>query len=376
MFASFLANISPVPVVKGPNSLTQKRVGMQTNTNVLLATPSRDVFASGVRFGCSPVIPPVQRMVQSLADEQISVAWREFGNPKSNNIILALHGYTRNSLDFVPLAQYLAQHQDCRIICPDIVGRGESDYFAHYGVTKYSNFETYVTQTENLLKHLHLNTPPSQLTIIGTSMGGIIGLLMAGQGKLPIHRLILNDIGPDITVDTLNHLADKFADLTNKTFKTPAEVKAFFKAFLKKTGVLEKLDEENLDHIAMSSVWHNNAQKKYILNYAPELTDSLLQNRWFSTFFRPWAEMYLNSTVKAPLWRAWCKIRMPVLIIRGQNSQVLTTNTLSDMLQVANGRATTVTVPGGHAPWLMSLPQKELIEQWLEKTQQTTDIAA
>ncbi|MEO0443812.1 MAG: alpha/beta hydrolase, partial [Pseudomonadota bacterium] len=115
--------------------------------------------------------------------------YREWGNPKSDITVICVHGVTRISHDFDVLARHLGKRY--RVICPDIVGRGNSDWF---GNKENYNFVQYCSDINALFAHLHID----RIHFIGTSMGGLIGMILASMVHTPIDSLILNDVGPDI----------------------------------------------------------------------------------------------------------------------------------------------------------------------------------
>ena len=121
--------------------------------------------------------------------------WNQTGQVDHPHVIVCVHGLTRQGRDFDVLAQALSHH--ARVICPDIAGRGQSDWLADpmaYGVPQYA-FDMLV-----LLTQVHAQYPIAQLDWVGTSMGGLIGMAVAGTPDLalpvPIRRLLLNDVGP------------------------------------------------------------------------------------------------------------------------------------------------------------------------------------
>ena len=125
--------------------------------------------------------------------------YREWGDPENKDIIVCVHGVTRISHDFDILAKELSKHY--RVICPDIAGRGNSDWF---GNKENYNFVQYSADLNSLFAHLHAD----RIHFIGTSMGGLIGMIMAAMAHTPIESLILNDVGPDIKRTELRKMGD------------------------------------------------------------------------------------------------------------------------------------------------------------------------
>ena len=125
----------------------------------------------------------------------------QWGPSDAQSVVLCVHGLTRQGRDFDVLAQALlqaalAQGRSLRLICPDVVGRGRSDWLADPAL--YQPL-TYLADMQALLAHLHAQAPIATLDWLGTSMGGIIGMLAAAQPQAlaqPIRRRLLNDVGP------------------------------------------------------------------------------------------------------------------------------------------------------------------------------------
>jgi len=114
------------------------------------------------------------------------LSYTEWGDPKNTNILFCVHGLSRNARDFDYLADRLSKQY--RVICLDVVGRGKSQYLEDKSLYTY---ETYVTDILAIFKHLDLKN----VDFLGTSMGGIIGMITAGVDPSLINKLILNDIG-------------------------------------------------------------------------------------------------------------------------------------------------------------------------------------
>jgi pimeloyl-ACP methyl ester carboxylesterase len=130
------------------------------------------------------------------------MAYWEWGEPSAGHVIVCVHGLSRQGRDFDVLAQALIDRSGgtVRVVCPDVVGRGESDWLKdplQYQVPSYAG------DMLALLAQLK----PTTLDWLGTSMGGLIGIALCGQAQLPlpvpVRRLILNDVGPVIQWESL-----------------------------------------------------------------------------------------------------------------------------------------------------------------------------
>ncbi len=133
------------------------------------------------------------------------MAYWQWGNPQADHLVLCVHGLTRQGRDFDTLAQALcrAGGDRVRVVCPDVVGRGKSDWLrdpAGYQIP------TYAQDMLTLLAKLQA----ARLDWVGTSMGGLIGMAVAGQSGLPafaqVQRLVLNDVGPTIEAKALQRI--------------------------------------------------------------------------------------------------------------------------------------------------------------------------
>ena len=141
------------------------------------------------------------------------MAWWQWGDASAPHLVVCVHGLARQGRDFDTLARELVARADgpIRVVCPDVVGRGRSDWLtdkADYG------FPVYVADMVTLIARLDVE----EVHWVGTSMGGIIGMLLASLAGTPITRLVLNDVGPVITAASLRRIgqyvgrAPRFAD--------------------------------------------------------------------------------------------------------------------------------------------------------------------
>ncbi|MGE6212158.1 alpha/beta fold hydrolase [Comamonas aquatica] len=132
--------------------------------------------------------------------------WNQTGDPAHPHVIVCVHGLTRQGRDFDVLARDLSR--SARVICPDVAGRGRSDWLAQpktYGVPQYT------VDMLALLQQVHATAPIGVLDWLGTSMGGLIGMAVAGNPELPlpvpVRKLLLNDVGPVLEWSALQRIA-------------------------------------------------------------------------------------------------------------------------------------------------------------------------
>ena len=269
------------------------------------------------------------------------MAYREWGDPANPRVLVCVHGLTRNSLDFAKIATALAD--DYRVIAPDVVGRGESD--AHPNPLAYNPL-TYAADMVTLLAHLQVN----QVDWLGTSMGGLVGMLLASQQQsptlMPIRRLVLNDVGPTLSPEALKRIAGyvgnpyEFADLE----AARRYARLIFSAFC----LSDEADWQWLCDSTFKALPTGGVRFNYDRNIAAPLQQD-----------------YLDKPVD--LWPVYDRISCPTLLIRGAFSDLLSIETATEMTQ-RGPRATLATVAGvGHAPMFMSDDQIALVRDYLEQ---------
>jgi pimeloyl-ACP methyl ester carboxylesterase len=264
------------------------------------------------------------------------VVYHEWGDPEQANALICAHGFTRNSHDFDFLAERFKSHY--RVICPDIVGRGESDWLplsTHYEPLQY------IRDMTILLGRINAKT----VTWIGTSMGGLIGIILAAMPQTPIKRLILNDVGPFIAKKSMQGLGTALANATE--FATLVELEQHLKKIYMGFGPLE---ERHWQHI-LKYDHKKNSNGKYRRNYDPAIVQQLHTNQ----------QMELN------LWPYWAHVTQPTLVLHGLLSEMLTPGTAQKM-QVDKPNVTLIDLPHiGHPASLMIDSEIELVANWLIK---------
>ncbi len=264
------------------------------------------------------------------------MAFREWGDPTNPRVLLCVHGLTRNSLDFEPLAQSLSKQY--RVIAPDVVGRGESDFLLD---PMGYNTLTYAADMITLLAKLGVD----QVDWLGTSMGGIIGMMLASQPKSPIRRLILDDVGPTLSLEALKRIAGYVANPYEFADQETAQryARVIFAPFALKT----EADWQWLTDSTFKSL----PSGGYRFNYDRHISQPLQQS-------------LLGSAID--LWPLYDRIQCPTLLVHGALSDLLTAETAQEMTQ-RGPRAMLKTVEGvGHAPMFMSDDQIELVRDFLE----------
>jgi len=262
------------------------------------------------------------------------IAYTHWGFAETGRTAFCAHGLTRNSRDFDFLAQSLCDtHQ---VICPDIAGRGQSDWLMNpqdYG------FPTYINDMATLVAKIG----DEHVDWIGTSMGGLIGMMLAAQVNSPIQRLIVNDVGPFIAKESIAYLAQYLG--MNLTFNSQDELEHHLRQIHQPFG---RLSDSMWRHMAEHSA-KTDPNGQLTLHYDPAISE-------------PFKTM---EPVDIDLWPIWESIQCPVLILRGENSEMLSHETAQEMLK-RGPDAELVEIPQvGHAPALMEDSQINLVKRWL-----------
>ncbi len=261
------------------------------------------------------------------------IAYVDWGDPNNPEALICVHGLTRNSRDFDYLAGVLQNRY--RVVCPDLLGRGESDYL---GNAAFYNFSQYMKYMVILLARLGTQ----KVHWLGTSLGGIIGMMLAAQPNSPIKSLILNDVGMIIPSMTLQRLETYARD--DHSFLNFHEAKTYFQTVLSPLGIK---DPEAWDHITQFGI-KRNEKGAFSLAYDPVL-----------------GQMTSETSPSLHLDAYWQAIKCPILVIRGEESDFLLPEILTKMLYF-QPQAKVVTIPHcGHAPSLMAPEQIQVVEEWL-----------
>jgi len=278
---------------------------------------------------------------------------------------VCVHGLSRNSRDFDFLARDLAR--ECRVVCPDVVGRGDSEWLADKGDYRFS---TYLADAAALIARITAPLPPvsfgtfrarrgatsgpAQIDWIGTSMGGLIGMLLAAKPGSPIRRLVLNDVGPFISWGSLYRLKGYVGAVAS--FRSLADVETHLREVLRQFG---PLTDEQWRHLAKHSVAPL-AEGGYRLRYDPGIGDAMRGGQPDPEF--PLGPNFLSGI---DLWATWGEIRCPTLVLRGADSDVLSRETVLAMQSHRPG-VKVLELPGiGHAPALMSYDQIAAVRAFL-----------
>ena len=292
------------------------------------------------------------------------VAYLDWGPVASNHVVLCVHGLARNSRDFDFLAAELARK--CRVICPDVVGRGDSEWLADKSDYRFSTYladaavllARVTAPTRSVLSGLFGRWPAfrraaKRIDWVGTSMGGLIGMLLAAKPGSPIRRLVLNDVGPFVSWGSLYRLKGYVGG--GRSFSTVAAAESWIREVCAPFG---RLSDKQWRHLARHSVFKAE-RGEYHLRYDPGIGEGL---RGHSDPEFPLGPHFLHGI---DLWSTWAQVRCPVLVLRGADSEVLTRETVARMQEAKPDLQVVEFAGAGHAPALMDPEQIATVARFL-----------
>ncbi|MDQ9170174.1 alpha/beta hydrolase [Oxalobacteraceae bacterium R-40] len=267
------------------------------------------------------------------------MVYKEWGKENNPNVLICVHGLTRASDDFDALADALCGQY--RIICPDVVGRGRSSWLKN---PAYYTLPVYVSD----LLHLIAQARTETLAWLGTSMGGLIGMMIAAMDAGYVQKLILNDIGPALNPAAMSRIGDYVGQ--QHEFATFEEAEQYVRNISSSFG---PHDEEQWHKLARN-VLKTNAQGKWIRNHDPGI----------ALPFHSQMEGGRQQAEKL-LWAAYESLSCPTLLVRGRESDLLTASTAREMTRRGPKAKLIELDEVGHAPMFMHAEQIELVTRFL-----------
>ena len=281
--------------------------------------------------------------------------YTDWGDPASQRLVICVHGLSRNCRDFDFLAQALAD--ECRVVCPDVAGRGRSDWLYNkddYSYPQYmadanalmgrvSAWPTSAGWLGKLANFLTRRYGARSIYWVGTSMGGMLGMLLASRPNTPIRKLVVNDVGPLIPRASLERIAMYVGK--DPRFGTFAELEAYVRKISVTFGPLT------------DAQWHH-----LTLHASKEYPDGSWGMSYDPDIAAPFRKGPLQDI---ELWSYWDTITCPTLVLRGAESDLLLKSTAEEM-QRRGPRPRLVEFAGvGHAPMLMASDQINVVADFL-----------
>ena len=293
--------------------------------------------------------PELQFVPCPDADGGHRMAYWSWGNPAASHLVVCAHGLSRQGRDFDVLARALCARAngDIRVVCPDVVGRGQSDWLKD---PMGYQIPAYAADMLVLLARLK----PATLDWVGTSMGGLIGIVVCGQPGLPlpvkVRRLVLNDVGPNIQWDAVVRIG----------------------TYLGNTGRFESLEQAAAAMLAISAGFgpHTPAQwlelsRHMVKPLAPGV--GALTLHYDPALAVPFRTVTQESSAQgeALLWQLYDNIQAQTLLTRGASSDVLSPQTALTMTR-RGPKARLVEFAGvGHAPMFIADDQVQCVTDFL-----------
>ena len=273
----------------------------------------------------------------SSGDAQHRMAYHAWGDPNNSKVLLCVHGLTRRGSDFKTLAQ--AMCKDYYVVCPDVVGRGDSDRLSNpmlYAIPQY------VADITELVKTLGV----SQVDWFGTSMGGLIGMVYAAMPQSPIQRMLINDVGPKIEPEAIKRLGS----YVGQPF-----------AFANRADALTRLNQ-------ICASFGDHSPEEWEIYNGPMLIqrDGVWIMHYDPNISVPFAAVnpIMAKAGEMAMWHAFKQIHIPMLIVRGGDSDLLSAATVAEMCKV-NPHARSIEIPNvGHAPAFVKPEQIALAKEF------------
>lgn len=269
-----------------------------------------------------------------LACEGREIHYTEWG-AGHDEVVIAWHGLARTGRDMDPIAEVLSQRW--RVICPDTLGRGFSQWSPEPAREYCLAF--YERLAASLLDQLGIR----ECLWLGTSMGGAIGLkAAAGSLRGRIRRLVLNDIGPQLAEPAVQRIRSYAG--SPPAFATLGELEGFFRTVYAPYG------------------WLPDTQWRHLTETSAR---RLPDGRWTPHYDPAMVQQFTHHPDDYLQWDAWDSLDIPVLCLRGEHSDLLLPET-AEAMRTRGPRAVVATIPGcGHAPALNTEAQIGLVERFL-----------
>jgi len=266
------------------------------------------------------------------------------------HVVVCVHGLSRQGRDFDALARALQPF--CRVVAVDVAGRGRSDWLAD---PMAYQLPTYVADLAQLLHQLRSERPGVRIDWVGTSMGGLVGLGIAAQPAIAPARLVLNDVGPSVQWEALQRIGGYLG--ADPSFASREEAMDYLASISSGFG-----PHTPAQWTALSLPLLREREGRVHLHYDPAIA---VPFKAMSQGLDAQALQAAARTGEAALWDLYDAIAVPTLVLRGQESDLLSAATAQAM-QVRGPRARCIEFAGvGHAPTLIADDQIRAVSDFL-----------
>ena len=266
------------------------------------------------------------------------MAYWEWGDPANPRLLICVHGLSRQGRDFDTLAR--AMRGEFRVVCPDVVGRGESDRLADPSGYQLPN---YVADMVTLLARLDGDS----VAWFGTSMGGLIGMGLASLPATPIGRLVINDIGPAIDAAGIVRIGSYLG--APLTWGSVDEAADYLLTISQGFG-----PHSREEWLALTRPMLRPQGKRFRLHYDPAIAVPMRA-----------VTPEIAAAGQAALWAAFDAIRCPTLLLRGAQSDLLSRATAEEMTRRGPKPRLHEFAGIGHAPMLVAPGQVAVVREFL-----------
>ncbi len=283
-----------------------------------------------------PTPPRKLSLPYRLHGAQKQMVFHDWGDAANPRVLVCVHGLSRNGRDFDIFAHAMAA--DYRVLCPDVPGRGESawlDRVDDYAIPVYAKLIGTILAQQGIAHY----------DWVGTSMGGLIGMVLAATPIAGLQKFVINDVGPEIERAALERIG-MYMGMRLPAFDSFAQL---LEAALPAIASFGPLTAPQQRHLVRTSCTQNELGK-WEFNNDPKIGEAFV-----ATLAAPSVDLW-------PLWRA---VKQPTLILRGEHSDLLSPATLARMLSERKNVAAETIPDTGHAPMLMDAPTIAIVRDFL-----------
>ncbi len=266
------------------------------------------------------------------------MAYWEWGDPANRRVLVCVHGLARQGRDFDTLARAMSDHY--RVVCPDVVGRGRSDWL---GDPMAYAVPTYVADMVTLIARIDAEA----VDWVGTSMGGLIGIGLAALAGSPLRALVLNDVGPTIEPAALQRIG----------------------SYLGAPAHWATVDEAADALLAISQGFGPHTREQWLALTRPQLA---ADGDGFKPHYDPAIAVPFRAFTpeaakagEAVLWQSFDRIGCRTLLLRGAESDLLSPATARAMTQRGPKPQVVEFAGVGHAPMLTQPDQVAAVREFL-----------